>query len=184
MDIQSLSNPTRVHRIYLSNSSPVKSLDKTGLARLDNTIKLGSGVSPSNHAVDREVRVKVRKHLCGTRDVSPVPHEVANDREQADDLHTCVSHPVIGDLADEGRRAARGLGIGPDRVSRSSKRQGEMGRADIGDNSSKDDLSLAGSLDSSLEVLVVPGIDFTLALDESCVGVHASNLLWQGSVGA
>lgn len=184
MEIHRLSNPTKSARVFNPTATPSKSLDKTGLTRLDNTVKLGSSVSPSNHAVDGEVLVKVGKHLRGTRDVSPVPHEVANDREQADDLHTCVSHPVVGDLADESRRAARGLGIGPDRVSRSSKRQGEMSRADIGDNSGKDDLSLVGSLDSSLEVLVVPGIDFTLALNESCVGVHASNLLWQGSVGA
>lgn len=59
-----------------------------------------------------------------------------------------------------------------------------MKLTDVGRDASQDDLLLAGSLDSVAEFLVVPGVDFTLALDESSIGVRLEDLLGQGTVGA
>lgn len=39
-------------------------------------------------------------------------------------------------------------------------------------DTSKDDLFLAGGFDCSSEVCIVPGVDFTLTVDEGCVRVH------------
>jgi hypothetical protein len=80
-------------------------LDKTTLSRLDDSVGGRSGMSPSNHTVDREILIKIRKYFRGARNIAPVPHEITNDREKTDDLYTCVSHPIVGDVTNECRRA-------------------------------------------------------------------------------
>lgn len=54
----------------------------------------------------------------------------------------------------------------------------------FGNNTTDDELLLASSLDSLTEVLVVPGVDLTLATDKGSVGVHVGDLLEKETVGA
>lgn len=53
----------------------------------------------------------------------------------------------------------------------------------FGNDTGDDELLLAGGLDGGAEVGVVPGVDFTLATDESGIGVHVGNLLEEKAVG-
>ena len=48
----------------------------------------------------------------------------------------------------------------------------------------KDDLGLVGCLDCRLEVGVVPGVDFTLTLDERRIWVERQDLRRKGAVGS
>ena len=48
----------------------------------------------------------------------------------------------------------------------------------IGGNTSDDELILAGGLDGSAKVSVVPGIDLTAPTDNGSVGVHVCDL-WE-----
>lgn len=52
------------------------------------------------------------------------------------------------------------------------------------DNAGEDDLGLAGGLDGGAELLIVPGVDLALALDERRIRVHVENFPRQGAVGA
>lgn len=141
-------------------------------------------MSTSKSAPDRVVSVKPRDHLLGTRDGAPVAHEVADDGEQADNLDTSAGHAVVGDVTDKSRVGTRGLGVGPDGVALSAKRESEEGGADVGGDTSEDDLGLAVAADNVSELLVVPGIDLALALDKGGVGVHVDHFLHERTVGA
>lgn len=51
-------------------------------------------------------------------------------------------------------------------------------------DTTNDQLFLASGADGSTELLVVPGVDLTLALDKGGVGVHIPDFLEQETVGA
>lgn len=78
----------------------------------------------SKPAIDRVVLSQERQDLHNTRSVAPVPHEVAHDTEQADKLNTCVSHAVVGHVADEFGGGSGSLDIGPDAVAVLAEGQG------------------------------------------------------------
>lgn len=159
-------------------------LDKPTLSWLDNSVGGGSGMSPSNHAINREILIEIRKYFGGTRNIAPVPHQIANDREKTNDLDTRMSHPIVGDVTDKCRRATRCLGIGPNRIPFGAKRQGQMGCTNISHNASHDDLSPVCSFDGVAEVFVVPGINFTLTLDKSCIWIHFRDFFRQWPIGS
>ena len=46
----------------------------------------------------------------------------------------------------------------------------------FGDNTADDDLLFASGLDGSTEVSVVPGVDFTIPVDNGNIGIHLSDL--------
>jgi len=53
----------------------------------------------------------------------------------------------------------------------------------VGSDTSNYDLLLAGSTDCVAKVLIVPGIDFPLAIDQGGVGVHLNDFLREGTIG-
>ena len=55
---------------------------------------------------------------------------------------------------------------------------------DICGNTADDDLLLAGGLDGSAEVGVVPGVDLTVSANDGVVGVQFSDLREERTVGA
>ena len=60
---------------------------------------------------------------------SPIPHQVADDGEEADELDAGACHPVVGDVPDEFRCGARGFHVGPDAVAFGAEGEGEESRA-------------------------------------------------------
>jgi hypothetical protein len=69
------------------------------------------------------------QNLNGTRSIAPVPHEVADDAEEADELHARGRHAVVGDVADELGRGAGGFDVGPDVVAFGAEGEGAEGGA-------------------------------------------------------
>lgn len=131
-------------------------LDQLGLARDDSAVLDGRSVGTSNVSVDRQVPVKVRKDLLGTRDIPPVAHQIADDGEHADELDACLLHAGVGRVADELGVSAASFDVGEDGVALGAERQSEEGGADIGGDTGDDDLLLAGGLDGGAEIGVVP----------------------------
>lgn len=114
-------------------------------------------MTTGKHSVDRHVAVKVRQDLGGTGGVPPVPHEVANDGEERDELDAGTFHAGVCRIADELSGGTGTLDVGEDGVTLGAEREGEEGGADISDNTGDDDLLLSGGLDGGAELLVVPG---------------------------
>ena len=78
----------------------------------------------SKSAINRVVLSQERQDFDNTRSVAPVPHEIAHDAEQADKLDACVSHAVVGNIADELGGGAGSLDIGPHAVAVLAKGEG------------------------------------------------------------
>jgi hypothetical protein len=79
--------------------------------------------------VDGVILSQESQNLNCTRSVAPVPHQVADDAEEADELHARVRHAVIRHVADELGRGARGLDVGPDVVAFGAQGEGAEGGA-------------------------------------------------------
>lgn len=141
-------------------------------------------VSASHIAPDREVSVQPGDHLLGTRGVPPVPHEIASNGEQAHGVHASLGHSVVGDVADKLRGGSGRLDVGPDGIASLTERKSQEGGADVGRDAGNDDLLLLGGLDSVAELLVVPGVDLAVSLDERRAGVHLQDLVGEGTIGA
>jgi hypothetical protein len=97
-----------VSRISATPLSPYRrpakhslALHKTALSRNDSTILNSGCVSPCEITVNRHVTVKIRQNLSGTGGVPPVPHQITDNREQADKLDTSLLHAGVGRVADE-----------------------------------------------------------------------------------
>lgn len=159
-------------------------LDEGVLTGQDGAVGDSGGVGAGKEAPDGVVDVQPGDELLGTGGVAPVAHEVADNGEQADNLDTGVGHAVVGDVADESRVGARGLGVGPDGVALLTQGQSQEGGADVGGDTGHDDLGSVVRADGLAELLVVPGVDLTLALDKGHVGVHLKDLTSQRTVGA
>ncbi|KAI6773986.1 hypothetical protein HG531_000835 [Fusarium graminearum] len=141
-------------------------------------------MTASHVTSDVEVLSEPRVDLLGTGGVAPIPHQLANDGEQADNLDTSVAHAVVGNIADERSGGTGSLNVGPDRVACVTERQGEECGTDIGGDTSEDDLGLVGGLDSLLEFFAVPSVDLALTLDKGSLGVHLADLTHERTVGA
>ena len=132
------------------------SLDQLRLAGNQSAVGDGRGMSPGNVSVDGQEPVQEGQDFLGTRGVPPVAHQIADDREHADELDTRLLHAGVGSVADERRVSAAGLDVGEDGVTFSTEREGEESGADIGSDSGNDDLLLASGLDGGAELRVVP----------------------------
>jgi hypothetical protein len=129
-------------------------------------------VVPGKHTVDREVLVKEGHDLLGTRSSTPITHKIADNREERDELDTCLLHAGVGRVADEFRVGSRGFDVGKDRVAFGAEGKSEEGSADIGGDTCDDDLLLAGGFDGGLKFRVVPGT--VIMLDDCLVFVLLS----------
>ena len=114
-------------------------------------------MAPSKHTIHGQIAVKVRQNFLSTRSSSPIAHQVADNREQADELDARLLHARVGRVADQLRGRARALDVGEDGVALGAQRKGEEGGAHISDDAGDDDLLLAGGLDGGAELLIVPG---------------------------
>ena len=94
------------------------------LSRDDRAILYSTAMRFSNNSIGWIILSQPWNHCRSTRSVPPIPHQVANDREQADKLNACLSHSVVGDVANELGRCTRGLDISPDTVTLCTERQG------------------------------------------------------------
>jgi len=101
--------------------------------------------------------VQIREHLLGTRSVPPIPHQVTNDAEQADELHAGLLHARVRRVTDELCRGAAALNVREHRVPFGAQGQSEERRADVSHDAGDDDLGLVGCLHGSAEFGVVPG---------------------------
>lgn len=120
-------------------------------------------MAPSKHTIHGKVTIQVRQNLLSTRSSAPIAHQIADNREQADQLDTCLLHAGVGRVTDELRGRARALDVGEDGVALGAQRQGEEGGADVGYDAGDDDLLLSGGFDGGAEFLVVPGAEWLLA---------------------
>ena len=82
-----------------------------------------------NIAIGGIVLVQPWVQLQSARSGTPVAHEIERDAEERDDLDAGVHHALVGDVADQLRRGARGLDVGPDAVALGAEGEGEEGRA-------------------------------------------------------
>jgi len=99
------------------------------LTRLNLPILNSCEVSASKHAVGRIEAIEDGEQFSGTRDVTPVPHQLTHDGEVGDHLHAGVAHADVGVLADLHGRSARGFVICPDAVTCFAEGEGAEGRA-------------------------------------------------------
>ena len=137
-------------------SSPSPHLDQLSLTRDNSAVLNSRRMGTSNVSVDREVPIKVRKDLLGTRSIPPVAHQITHDGEHADEPNACLLHAGVGRIADKLGVSAASLDVGKDRVTLSAERQSEESGADIGSDTGDDDLLLAAGLDGGAEIGVVP----------------------------
>ena len=80
-------------------------------------------------AIGRIVLVEPCDDLLEAWRIAPVAHQVAHNVEERDHVDAGVAHVVVANVADEGRRGARGLGIGPDAVALGAERACKEGGA-------------------------------------------------------
>jgi hypothetical protein len=113
-------------------------------------------VSTCKISIDRHVTVKKGEDLSSTGGVPPVPHQIADNREQADKLDTSLLHARVGNVADKGRSGTGGLDVGEDRVAFSAEREREESGAHVGCDTGDDNLGLVGGFDGGAELGVVP----------------------------
>ena len=114
-------------------------------------------MSPSKITIGGHVTVQIREDLSRTRGVPPVPHQIADNGEQAHKLDTSLLHAGVGNVTDKLRSSAGGLDVGKDGVAFSAEREREEGGADVGGDAGDDDLGLVGGFDGGAELGVVPG---------------------------
>ena len=169
--------------ITVLNRHYPSALVQTRLTRLNGSVVDSSVVATSKVTPDREILIEPRNHLLRTRSVAPIPHQVTSNREQADSVHTSLGHTVIRHIPNKRRRSSGRLNIRPNRIPLLPQRQRQERGAHIRRDARHDNLRLVGGSDSVTELLVIPGIDFALALHEGRVGEHLEDLLGQGTVG-
>jgi hypothetical protein len=161
-------------------------------------------VSPGKIPINRQVTIEIRDQLSSTRGVPPVPHQIADNGEQANKLDASLLHAGVGNVTDKRRSSAGGLDVGEDRVAFSAERESKEGGADVGCDAGDDDLGLVGGFDSGAEFGIVPGavwwlvcdtvscndedwgcvLDLSMAHNERRVGVKSEHLFGEGAVGA
>jgi len=124
-----------------------------------------------NPRIDRVILSQESQNLNRTRSAAPVPHQVAYDAEEADELHARGRHAVVGDVTDKLGRRAGSLDVGPDVVAFGAQGEGAEGGADVSGDAGQNDLLLASRSDCFAELRIVPGIDFALAGNEWRIGV-------------
>jgi hypothetical protein len=122
-------------------------------------------VSTCKIPINRQVTVKIREELSSTGGVPPVPHQIADNREQANKLDTSLLHAGVGNVADKRGSSTGGLNVGEDGVAFSAEREREEGGAHVGCDTGDDDLGLVGGFDSGAEFGVVPGAVRWLVFD-------------------
>jgi hypothetical protein len=109
------------------------------------------------HPINRQIAIQIRQHLLSAWRRPPIPHQVADDREQRHELDTRLLHARVGRVADELRGGARALYVGEDGVSLGAEGERKESSADVGYDAGDNDLFLAGCADGGAEGLVVPG---------------------------
>lgn len=140
----------------LDDDRAVLASDQASFARDDSAILDRGGMASSEHAVDRQVLVKVRQDLSSTRSRTPIAHQVANYREETDKLDTSALHAGVGGVSDELSGRTGAFDIGKDGVAFGTEGESEESSANVGHDSSDDNLFLAGCFDSCTELRVVP----------------------------
>lgn len=118
------------------------------MTRHNSSVVNSSSVTASEPAPDRVVATKPGDDLFGTRSVSPVTHELAENRKHADGL----GHAVVGNIPDKSRGGAGSFDVGPDGVAGLAERKREEGGADVCGDTGKDYLGLVGGLDGNAEL--------------------------------
>jgi hypothetical protein len=109
------------------------------------------------HAINRQIGVKVRQNLLRTRGIAPVSHQIANNGEERDQLHARSLHTGVGCVAYKFGVRTRTLDVGEDAVALSTQSECEERSADVGCDTGDDDLLLAGCFDGGAEFGVIPG---------------------------
>ena len=74
-------------------------------------------------SIDRVVLRQERQDFHDTRSVAPIPHEIAYDTEQTDELDSCVGHAIIGHVTNEFSGGAGSFDVSPDAVAVLAQRQ-------------------------------------------------------------
>lgn len=74
-------------------------------------------MSSGHPSVDRIVLRQPWQNLHDPRSVAPISHQIAHDAEQTDELHACISHAVVGHVANELGHGAGRFDVGPDTVA-------------------------------------------------------------------
>ena len=120
-------------------------------------------MSSSHHSVNGQVLVQVREQLLRTGGVAPVPHQIAHNREERDELYTSLLHACVCCVTYELRVSTAGFNVGKDGVALGAEGEGEESGANVCGDAADDDLGLVCGADSGLEVLVVPGAGRLLA---------------------
>ncbi len=146
-----------------------------------------------NHAVGWIITIEDGEYLGGTRSISPITHQLANNREVGYDLNSGITHAIIRVLADVDGSRARRLMVRPHAISGVTKRERKESRAciswsererdsisllqvkkaltNIGNDPSYDNLRLVGGLHRGPEFLVIPGVHLALAFHDRDIGV-------------
>lgn len=122
-------------------------------------------MGPCHIAITRHPLVNPRKELLSAGDMAPVPHQIAQNGEQTDDVHTRLEHLRVGDVSDGRSCRSGGFEGGPDGVAFCAEGTGEKGRADVRDDAGEDYLRAVGCPDCRAEFGVVPRIDLAVAPD-------------------
>ena len=126
---------------------------------------------PSQHAVNREISVKVRQQFLGTRGVTPIPHQVARNGKEGNELNARLLHAGVCRVADELSVGAGTFDIGEDGVAFCAEGKCQERGADVSCDTRDNDLLLAGGFDCGLEFWVVPGATWVVRIGwEICRG--------------
>ena len=140
-------------------------------------------MTPDEAAERSHVLVKEWENLQSTGSVSPIPHQFHGDGKQSHSLNTSSTHPVIGIIGKALVHGSRGLSVCPYVESGFNEGESKECSADVGDNSTQDDLLLPGGDDGIAELLVVPGIDLSVTADDSGVRGLSIDFSWERTIG-
>jgi len=148
------------------------------------SIEVCSIVSPGEIAEGSHILVKIWEKLLGTWLVAPVSHQFSRNGKEAQSLDTSRTHTVIGVISKPLVHGTRCFGVGVNFVAFLDEGQGEECSAHISHNTSYDDLGSPCSSNGGPEILVVPGIDFTISSDNGGIRVLSDDFSRKWSVGA
>lgn len=100
-------------------------LSQSSLTRNNGAVLNRGQVVTSDETVRRHPLVEPRQKLQRARSVSPVTHQIADDREHGNHVNTGSLHAQVRDIPDERSGSARGFDVGPDRVAFGTKGERE-----------------------------------------------------------
>ncbi len=141
----------------LNGKGAILSRNEFDLSGNDCSVFNSRSMSPSKRSVDRQVLVQVRQYLLRARSSAPIPHQIADNREEGNELHTGGLHTRVCRVADELRVGTTGFNVGEDRVAFCAEGKREESGADVCCDATDDDLGLVRGTDSGPEGFVVPG---------------------------